>query len=118
MDTIEAALETAWFAPTIIALLPVLLQYLSYVQDNFLYKEKDFIDDTGLLEATNKVGKAKSLKAFMENRFLDTSFEDGSDDNLLDRCMDLTGELTRRTKLDISLAKLSMNDDAQFLSDS
>lgn len=94
-------LSPLWFAPT---LIPALAQGLTFLHDNYLYKNNDYADGVNLLKDTNKVGKAKALKSFVESCLGNASLSGSSDDRLEERCMDLASELSRRGVLDITLS--------------
>lgn len=84
-----------WYLPSI---LPLALQGLTWIFDNFLYKDRDYASDVLLLISTNKVGKVKALKVFIEAQFVD-----GVVDELQDQCDKLISELGRRERLENKL---------------
>lgn len=100
MSTLAHALDPVWFLPT---LVPALAQALTFLHDNFLYRSNDYADQVNLLKDTNKVGKAKALKSFVETLLNNTSLPGATDDRLQERCLDLASEMTRRGAHDVVL---------------
>ena len=100
MSAASDVLSSLWFVPTFV---PVASQALTFLHDNFLYRNNEYADQVNLLKNTNKVGKAKALRAFVESNLTNPSLPGASDDRLEERCMELTSELTRRGALDQTL---------------